>query len=330
MKRRLFAALLPLFLLTGCWDYTEPNMQSYVLGMSVDFIENQYLVCIETVKITGEPESLSASDGVMLEARGLTMFDAVRDAIMSAGKKLYWGHAELVILGEQVAREQLVAVTDVLSRAQDVYSNVSLAVASDGCTAKQVLSAKSPRGTIASEHISHVLQNEEASRRFVDTELWQLQRGFPYTLLPAVHLDHGQQYPVVEGCAVIQNKALVGYLSGEEVQAYSLVDSACAGGYLPAITLDSGAVVSLEILRAVPTRLKDQTRLDVIVSLSSVDGVCDIMDSALRHEICEKASALLSRQLGGLIAKPFGNPLPDSRFDVHVSLHSAGLLRRST
>ena len=330
MKRLFLLSLLPLLLLTGCWDYIELNMQNYVLGMSVDFVDNRYLVCIETVKITGEPESLSASDGVIIETSGLTIFDAVRDAIMSAGKKLYWGHAELLIMSEEVARNHLVAVTDVLARAQDVYSNISLAVASNGYSARDILTSKSPRGTLVSEHISHVFQNEEPSRRFVDTELWRLQRDFPYTLLPAIHLDRDKKYPVVEGCAVIHDERLVGYLNGEETQIYSLIDSASAGGYLPRVTLDNGISVTLEILRCKPTHLRDRTRLDVMVSLSSVDSVCDIMNPTLRAEISQKAGALISQQISRLVAKPFGNPLPDSRFDVHVELNSSGLLRRST
>lgn len=330
MKRLFLLALIPLLLLTGCWDYTELNMQNYVLGMSVDYIDDRFWVCIETVRITGEPESLSASDGVIIETSGLTVFDAVRDAIMSAGKKLYWGHAELLIMSEEVAGDHLLAVTDVLARAQDVYSNISLAVASNGCAARDILKSKSPRGTLVSEHISHVLENEEPSRRFVDTELWQLQRDFPYTLLPAIHLDADQKSPVVEGCAVIHEDRLVGYLTGEETQIYSLIDSASAGGYLPCVQLDSGMSVTLEILRCKPTRLRDRTRLDVMVSLSSADGACDAMDPALREEISKKAGALISQQISKLVAKPFGNPLPDSRFDVHVELNSSGLLRRGT
>ena len=330
MKRLLLLALFPLLLFSGCWDYTELNMQSYVLGMSVDFIDNQYYVCIETVKITGEPESLSASEGVMIETSGLSIFDAVRDAIMSAGKKLYWGHAEILIMSEEIAKNHLIAITDVLARAQDVYSNISLAVAANGYTAREILNAKSPQGTIVSEHISHIFDNEESSHRFVQTELWQLQRDFPYTLLPAIHLEKEKKYPVVEGCAVIREKRLVGYLSGQETQIYSFVNEPSTGGYLPHIELDNGISITLETLRCKPTRLKNHTRLDVIVALSSTDSLFDIMNPSLHAEISKKAEALLSYQISQLIAKPFGNPLPDSRYDVHVELNSSGLLRRST
>lgn len=326
MKRALIFLLLPLLLLSGCWDYTELNMQHYVMGMSIDYVNNRYQVCIETVKITGEPESLSASRGVVIKTSGLSIFDAVRDAITAAGKKLYWGHARLLVMSEEVARNHLNSVIDVIDRAQDVYSNLTLSVAKD-TTAQEILTSKTPRETIVSEHIMHVFENEKPSRRFVKTELWQLQRAFPYTLIPAIHLSDG--YPVVEGCAVIHNNALVGFLNGSETQIYCLLNSGDSGGYLPRIKVNDNLAVTLEILRYQAIKLKDKTRLDVMVSLSSADGICDVLDAKLREDISLSAEKVLQSQIYSVAHKPFGNTLMNDNFEVHVALNSAGLIRHT-
>ena len=324
MKKAFLISLILFPLLCSCWDYTELNMQNYVLGMSVDYINGNYKICIETVKITGEPQALSASDGVIIESSGKTIYDAVRNAIMSAGKKLYWGHAQLLIISEEIAQNHLLAVCDVLSRSQDIYSNINICVARN-TSASEVLNADTPRKTLLSEHITNILQNEEPSHRFCKTQLWQLERSLPYTLLPTIHLE---EFPVVEGSAVISDTQLRGFLNGDETQIFLFTENSGSGGYLPNIQLDENSI-TLEVLRYKTTKLKGKTRLDVIVSLSSADTACDVMDKAFRDEVESAAEKLISGQINSLTKKPFGNPLPDLNYNVNVELNSSGLLRKS-
>lgn len=316
--KKLLLIIPLLLILCGCWDYTELNMQNYVLGMSVDYIDDKYLVCIETVKITGEPTSLSASQGIIIESEGVTVFDAVRDAIMSAGKKLYWGHAKVLIISEAVAYTHLPEVCDVLSRAHDIYSNISLCVAKD-CLARDILHSKTPSDTLISEHISNIFENEEPSRRFISTQLWELLRDYPYTPLPTVYLA---DFPLVDGSAVIKNNRLIGFLNGTETQILSLIETSGSGGYLPQVNVD-GVNVTLEILNSKLTT----SQLYITVSLSGLSDHCDITSEDFQKKLCNAAEKIISEQIHAVITKPFGNPLARSHYDVHVKLNSTGLLR---
>ncbi len=318
MKKAFLLAFPLLFLLCSCWDYTELNMQNYVLGMSIDYEDDKFTVCIETVKITGEPTSLSASEGIIIKSEGVTVFDAVRDAIMSAGKKLYWGHAKLIIISKEVAAAHLPAVCDVLSRAQDIYSNISICV-SKNSSAAGILNSKISSGTLISEHISNILENEEPSRRFISTQLWQLLRNFEYTMLPTVYPG---EFPLIDGSAVIANGKLIGFLSGEETQCYSLINDSGNGGYLPFVSIE-GTVSTLEILRSKRT-LK---RLDITVSLASCSGNANQV-ADFEEKLCRECEKIISHQIKALASKPFGNILPAESFDVHVKLKSTGLLRQ--
>lgn len=318
MKKLLLLIFPLLFLLCGCWDYTELNMQNYVLGMSIDYENDKFTVCIETIKITGEPTSLSASEGVIIKSEGVTVFDAVRDAIMSAGKKLYWGHAKLLIISEDVAAEHLPAVCDVLCRAEDIYSNISICVAKNS-SAADILSSKIPSGTLVSEHMSNILENEESSRRFISTQLWQLLRNFRYTMLPCVYPG---EFPLIDGSAVVSEYKLLGFLSGTETQIYSLINDTGFGGYLPSVNVYD-TTVALEILRS----KRISNRLDITVSLASSDGIINIQSEDFKEKLCREAEKVISNQIHTLTKKPFGNILPKNQFDVHVKLNSTGLLR---
>lgn len=318
MKRLL---LIPLLLsLCSCWDYTEPSAQNYVLGFSVDYVDGLYDVCIETVKVTGEPESLSASEGVIIESRGVSIFDAVRDAITLAGKKLYWGHTEVVILSEVVARDHLYSVIDLISRSPDVYSNISLVMSRD-CLARDVINANPPGGSMVSVYISNIIENEETSHRFKSLEVWQLKCDFPYTLIPAVSIDKDL---LIDGCGIIFDGGFTGYLSGEEVQIVSLLQRTSSGGYLPQIAVED-ASLSLEILRTKTISTGDICRVNMVVALANSNSFVDTETVISRDKIERAAERVVKRQIDALQSKSFGKILSYATYDVHITLESTGL-----
>ena len=305
-----FLLLLPLiFCLSSCWDYSEPSGQNYVLGLGIDY-EDKFILSVETVKITGEPSSLSASGGVVIESEGETLLEALQDASGKAGKSLYWGHTELIILSETVANEHLGEVCDLISRSNEIYSNVNLSV-SKSVPAGEILSAKTPGEGMVSTHIANIFENEENSRRFKCCELWQLQRIFPYTLIPVIHLE---DFPVVDGCAVIRDKRISEYLSGEETQIFSLVDDSVSGVNLPDTVID-GTTLSTKITSA----KKENGKLCITVSLSNSSAPFDTVNPKNRKRLEESLSALVSQKVHSIL---------NERYEVCVTLDSSGLIKR--
>ena len=320
MKRLLLIPLL--FTLCSCWDYTEPVAQNYVLGFSVDYIDDEFDVCIETVKVTGEPQSLSASDGIIIESRGVSIFDAVRDAIVLAGKKLYWGHVKVIILSETVAKEHLHSVVDVISRSPDIYSNVNLAV-SRNCLARDVMYGKTPGESMVSVYISNIIENEEPSQRFKSVELWQLKRDFPYTLIPAISIG---EHLLIDGCGVIENCSMTGYLTGTETQIATLLTNSTLGGYLPCVKVDN-ATLSLEILHTRLANSNGSCRVDMQVALLNSDLPIDTKTVSSQDKIERAAEAVVKEQIDIIRSKPFGKILGHQDYDIHVTLNNTGLKR---
>jgi len=317
--KRLFLLFPLIFCLSSCWDYNEPSAQNYVLGLGVDYEDNKFNLSIETIKITGEPTSLSAAEGVIIESEGATISDAVSNAITKAGKKLYWGHTELVILSETVASDHLDTVCDLISRSSDIYSNVNLLVSKD-VTAKEIFNAKTPQSGMASTHIANIFKNEDSSHRFICCELWQIRRDFPYALVPVIHLE---DYPVVDGSAVFHNMDLVGYLNGKETQMFSLVENLASGGKLPDITIDN-IHLSVQVLDI----KKQDRKLNVTVILSNSSAPFDTINPKNRKKLEAEVCTLLYREINSLVTKPFGNPLSKNRYEVQVTIESSGLIKR--
>lgn len=352
----------------GCWDYTEVNMQDYVFGIGIDMQDDAYNVSIETLKVRGSAEQ-AGSQGTVIKTRGANLFDAIRAAITHAGKKLYWGHFQLVILGESVAAEHLQQVLDVFSRAQDVYLNAAVLV-THGASADEILNAKLPNQGMVTDHIMDIFDNEKPSRHFRLTEIWQIYRDTSFSdtfTLPTVSMND-DDIPEINGFAVFRSGKPVGYFTGDEGVIYSLLTRDSSGGYLPEIQVTPELGVSLEISQnriSTKAEFKDgkpelHIKSEILVSLSRVDGNCNMMDehtqtligSAAQKTVYARMQALTDR----IRSENLGDPLHWARhvhsenpkwwrenrknwdkimrtmpihWDVRLSLNSAGMTKHT-
>lgn len=332
MKRWLL--LFPfLFLLSGCWDYNEATMQEYVLGIGIDLEQNgDYLVTIETADLSGSPESQSGSQ--LLETSGANLFDAIRNAIPHAGKKLYWGHCALIVFHEDIAGARLHEVLDVFHRAQDVYLNTAIAVAS-GVSAQEIFRGEHNGSDSVTAHCLNVFQNQDSSRRFHRTELWQYTRDLALrglVMLPSVTLN--DKTPSVSGGFLYRGSDFVAQLSGEEVLLCSLLSEEISGGWLSEIELSPTSSVSLEILSNHTKRDAQKISPMLTVSLSSANVFLKLQDQAVRKEIESALAQVLQKRFSAFTDRArregFSSLLGldgDESLPIHVTvrLHNTGM-----
>jgi len=326
----LFIALI-IPLLSGCWDYTEVNMQDYAFGMSIDRNDNEYTVCIETLKVKGSPEE-AGSAGTVIKTQGENLFDAIRNAITHAGKKLYWGHFQLAIIGESAAKKDLQEILDVFSRAQDVYLNVALILAK-GVSGEEIINAKLPKETMVTDHIMDIFDNQKPSRHFKPAEIWQLYRDMSFSdtyIIPTIELND-DKVPEVNGSAVFNAGELAGFLTGEETVIYSLLSEDTSGGFLPFINVSRDLNVSLEISQS---RISTKAELNsdgkptlkikskILVSLSRTSGKCNLMDEKTQTQIGEAAQREVQSRMKTLCTRIQNENLGDP-------LHWAGAFQSS-
>lgn len=301
-------------------------MQDYVFGMAVDKENNTYNVCIETLKVSGSAEQ-SSSSGTTITTKGENLFDAVRSAITHAGKKLYWGHFQLAIVGESVAKENLTEILDTLSRAQDVYLNTALIIAHNA-TAEEILTAKLPKDTMVTDHIMDIFDNEKPSRHFHLSEAWEIYRDMSISntfTLPVISLNE-EKAPEISGSAIFKDGKLAGFLSGDETAIFSLLTENTSGGYLPYIRVSDNLNVSLEISQNhVTTKVMFKNgkpiiniKSEILVSLSRADGKCNIMDEVTQTKIGKAAQQELYNRMEKLCNRIKKEKLGDPFHFAHV------------
>ncbi len=134
---------LLLFSCTGCWDRKELNQISVCTMIGFDRVVRNgkplILMSVLSLKlnagltaggagvgggITNTPSSL----GVIDSAEGETAGDALRNMSLRSPRVIFLGHAEMVIVGEDLARDGIQQVIDFCDRNKDIRYQADVAV----------------------------------------------------------------------------------------------------------------------------------------------------------------------------------------------------------
>jgi len=175
IKNTFFILLLVsyIFLLVGCWNYSEIEEKSIVAGLGIDRNRNngKFILTVEIVNLAGKDgESTLTSEIISIE--GKSIFDAVRNLITRTGRKPYWSHAKVLIIGEDIAREGIIPILDWINRDAEVRSDIWI-VASKGKTAREIFETDPELSEIICFEINEILKSRDAVTKFSHEEVWQ-------------------------------------------------------------------------------------------------------------------------------------------------------------
>ena len=151
INRLLFSSMILLWILslTGCWNYDEVEDSAIVSGIAIDKGSegNGYLVTTEIYNFSGSgKENKIESKRIAIE--GKTLPDAVKNAVKISPKKLYWGHSDIVIISQEIAKEGILPVVDALIRAFEPRIQMNILVSKEK-TAKEILEDQSVTSSAA-------------------------------------------------------------------------------------------------------------------------------------------------------------------------------------
>lgn len=105
---------------------------SIVAGVALDKnkADNNIQLTVEMVDTQGGLQQ-NQTGFKMLSLTGDTIFSIVRNMISVTGRKLFWSHAKVIIVSEELAREGLVKVIDWYSRDTETRADVYIFVSNE-------------------------------------------------------------------------------------------------------------------------------------------------------------------------------------------------------
>lgn len=240
---RMIAALLiacTLLPMTGCQYAREIESLSVVAGAALDKGEDgkRYKLTVEVLDTNSDIQGNEIRT-VYIQSQGDTIFEAVRNAVPKTAKRLYWSHCEILILGEELAKEGIEPVMDWFLRDLEPRSTMKLLVSQEASASEVLMSPPISEG-ITSFTINDSLRSDLISASMApDIALYRaytmLETSQAQSLcLPAVGLDDSieEPIPILGGTAIFNGDALAGYLSPELSKVYTLLTNQSLGSIL--------------------------------------------------------------------------------------------------
>ncbi|MGG1595684.1 Ger(x)C family spore germination protein [Terribacillus saccharophilus] len=240
MKRKLGVCLFSLLLLCGCWDSSDIEDMSFVIGFGIDSSENEQSPIKHTTQIAAtkkKGEQGAAPQGKMYQdftLEGRSIQDILRALSLQLPYPVYTDHLESIIINEEIASKyDLSILLDQMLR--DNVTRLSPLVVISNQQASDILNTIID-GEIPSSYISSIFENETSTLKIIPgvrlgevAANLQSQKSF---VLPNV--NKLKDTVKVDGAGVVKGKErkLVGFLTIKEVEGVNWLSGEGKAGLL--------------------------------------------------------------------------------------------------
>ncbi|MEK0317047.1 Ger(x)C family spore germination protein [Cohnella sp. 56] len=189
--------------LSGCWNRKELNEISIASAFGFDKDGGNFKVSVQLINASEIAAGKGSSSGrvpvvTVQESSGHTLFESIRAMTETTPRKIYGSHLRLLVIGEDLAREGIARLLDLLSRDHELRTDFYIVIAK-GISAKDVLQILTPLEKIPSDKLYSSLVSSQRNWGVTATvDLHQLI----YDLV-----DKGKD-PVLAGLRVLGNPEL--------------------------------------------------------------------------------------------------------------------------
>ena len=158
--KKIIVLLIPLLLLTGCYDYRELSDLAIITAVSIDKVDDNLEVAIQVVNPKKEQDTTSTNepDFVTYTSSAKTIQEALRKVVNDSPAKLYGSHMEILIISEEIAKNHLNEILDFFSRDPEPRSEMNIFIAKNS-NPKDELSIITPLINLPSTKILSSLES---------------------------------------------------------------------------------------------------------------------------------------------------------------------------
>ncbi|SMB87963.1 spore germination protein KC [Desulfonispora thiosulfatigenes DSM 11270] len=317
MNKKILISILILsltFVLVGCWDYSELDEKAIVSGAAIDKVGDEYEVTIEFISTEGSGQGFELTP-ITYTSRGITFFDAVRNLISKVGMRLYWAHAKIIVISEEIAREGLVPILDFISRDPELRPDIHLIVSREK-TAREILMGEDKGHGTLSFHMRDMLKAQKSLAKIPKAEMWRYNHDLGFDglspILPTVHVvkSKAQVVPDLYGTALFKRDKMVGWIDGNQTKFLLLIRDELEGGLLNIIGIgEKNNAVTLEIISSKTKQkpiiqdgeLRMTVEAKIETGIAELDSTTNFIDKEGRKMVKQQAEKLVKKEMENLI-----------------------------
>ena len=304
---------------SGCSGYREVDKLGIAAGIAIDFNEygDKYVVTVEMIEV-GASENTKSTISKFYTTTGDSVFDAVRLLIIKTGRRIFWSHSVVILVGEEVAQKGMVPVLDWVSRDTEPRADMNLII-TKGCTAKDLLICRSEPNDMSSFHLNDIMKSQKILSKMASATVWEfvndISSGLTQPTAPAAQLytTEGETEQDIYGTAIFKKDKVVGYINRDEsFYLYMIKDKLKEGIIVVKDAVGTNTTISFEVfhnkttLTPIYENEKMIMKVDVktVVAIDEVSGTDDlVVNEEGRDKLKKQTEEIVTKNLLDLIIK---------------------------
>ncbi len=207
--------VIPL-ILTGCINSEQLNERMLIQAVGVDRIDGVIEITLQVYAPAtqgGSGISATADNAKIVKASGATVTDALQTATLTQGKTVFMGHNRILVLGRDLAENEILSTLDYFSSNSSSRHNISVVIADD--KASDILTAKINQGIVPAETLEKMLTRATEIGMLKNVKLYELlstlQNDYESAVLPIIKITKEDEQKEEEQIQPVSSES-----SGEE------------------------------------------------------------------------------------------------------------------
>ena len=325
MYKKILIVFILIFLTTGCWNYNELNSLAITTAMAIDKKDDKYEVSILIANSRNKQSSSEngESQTVVYSATGDTIADAMKNIDLENPRQTYIGHLTALIINEEVAKEGLIDVLDLLLRNSESTKRFFVAIAREN-KAKDILKIVSPLESFPAQTISTNIKTSSESQAvsvsviYSDFIKTMLAKGIE-PVLPTIKVEGNEEKGAknsnleqtdpmgqlkLDTVAIFNKDKLIGYATKDESRGINLalnkidamiIKYKCKKNYLVAEISGVTSKIDVKINNNIEPSIKINASGDII------ENNCDI--DLTNPDVIDDVEKDVEKQIKNLVTK---------------------------
>ena len=162
MKKTLIL-LLPLLLLSGCYNYQEMNDLGIITATEINKENDEFKITVQVVNPKKQSDASSANQPAFISytSTGKTIHEAYRNLIQKISRKIYAMHMQVLIIKDNLAKENLSEMLDFYFRNVEVRKEFYVLIdTTENNNNDKLLEILTPLTNLSSQNILNTLESD--------------------------------------------------------------------------------------------------------------------------------------------------------------------------
>jgi spore germination protein KC len=277
-----------------------------------------YKVTVELIDPLSSKETTGMASKIV-EASGKTVGDAFLEIIQVSGKKAYFSHSKVLIIGKDIDENDLISIIDIVNRSAEMRGDMKLIVSLEDEASEILYKTQQKESGIASFSIYNAVINRDSISHFAAIDVWEFTEVLftqgTSPIAPGIEVisNAGTYSFNIKGTVSFQGTKSIQWFDDEESKAILIIQDKLKKGLITinSVVDDKVYVNTLGVIKSKtkisPQFKEDKIKLKIQVNMETyieqLGGQFDFIDKKGINILQEDGELYIKKQIQQVINK---------------------------